>query len=138
MARNPIPPQPHFSDTDQLLKNPSNFIKNKKRSTVEVRNKIRATLLSEGWKIMEQDVKYRLRDNYKSLLRVKPENVEKAQNEIKSALDFMENIYNKAGWQWEYDGYSEIKEPVIADGDKAKEEQLYEAYLKKIMEDEDG
>ncbi len=110
-------------------------IKARKAQKKAVRAKIRLMIETEGWRIIERDIKNKLRDSYQSLIKISPKELKEKQMNIQLALDFIEDIYHKAGLEWNYDGYKEIKETEV-DGDIAKDQQLYQAWLESLSKQE--
>ena len=101
-----------------------------KKKREEVYRKVEETLKSDGWKVIEEDLKNNLRAEYSDFLLVKEEQLKEKQYRVNLLKNMLMRIYQLAGWEWQWEGYADIREELEVK--KSREDEKYQDYLKSI------
>lgn len=97
-----------------------------------IQGEVKKTLDTYGWKLIEEDIKTLLTNEYREFMKVKESNVREKQMKITLMLQIVSSIYEMAGQEWTFHGYKEIGEAIGDDSNKEKERKLYEKAINEL------
>jgi hypothetical protein len=92
---------------------------------------MRDLLETEAWQLIEDDIKNTLTLEYAGFMSVSPDRLQEKQLRVDIMKKFVQRIYQLAGCEWEWNGYSQLKTAIDP---KDREAQMQMQEIIEILE----